>query len=83
MQKLAFGGLPCLLLRPYLFGLAQHCATLLRECRRGPHDADVSIDQMGVVFVVNAAGVGQDLCLYPPPYAFGWHQAHEHVGLIR
>ncbi|GAO92436.1 hypothetical protein PSA5_06985 [Pseudomonas syringae pv. actinidiae] len=66
-----------------LFSLSQYSTPLLRECRRSPHDADVSIDQMGMIFVVDAAGVGKDLALNLLPNVISWLQSHENVGLIR
>ncbi|MNP29944.1 hypothetical protein D3C76_1229940 [compost metagenome] len=54
-----------------LLGLAKHHPPLLTESARRPQDADVGVYQVGVIWVVDAADVGEDLALYPIPNTGG------------
>lgn len=64
----------------YLLGLTKYSASLLLEARRCPHDSDTCIQQAGVVFVVDPAGVGKDLGLEPFPHLWDWSQTDTKVG---
>ncbi len=64
----------------YLLGLTKYSASLLLEARRCPHDSDICTQQVGVVFVEDAAGVGKDLGLEPLLHLRGWSKADTEVG---
>lgn len=63
-----------------LLGLAQNPPTLLGESGRCPEHTDVGVDQMAVVFVMDAAGGGENLGLKPFPHLKSWGQANTEVG---
>lgn len=48
--------------------LSEHHPPLPGEPSRRLEHADVGVHQVGVIWVVDAAGVGQDLGLYPVPH---------------
>ena len=65
-----------------LLCLAKHNPPLLAESARCPQNADVGVDQVGVLGIVNAAGVGEDLGLEPFPHLGCRGQTHTKVGQV-
>jgi len=59
------GFLPTAGAKHYLFGLTENVAPFLREAIRRPHKAEVSIEKMPMIWVIDASGVDEYLPVNP------------------